>query len=116
MRHLANLTGTEWYVELAKLLRGKTTYEALLAKAKSASNLAELYYYWSDLLLARGRLEQAHAMWKKVIETDMMAFYEFEMAAFNLLHGPTRVVTQSIERKPRPRSSSRTSSPRPSSN
>jgi len=99
MNHLANLRGDAWYTELAQLIRGKTTYEALLAKAKGPSNLAELHYYQADLLLAAGDRARARELWRKVLATDMMAFYEFDMAAFNLQNGPSAVSTRPIDRQ-----------------
>jgi tetratricopeptide (TPR) repeat protein len=122
MNHLANLKGTAWYTELSKLIRGKATYEGLLAKAKGPSNLAELYYYQADLLLAQGKHAPARQLWQKVVSTEMMAFYEYDMAAFNLRHGPAVVSTSPLDRQQPSaynrsrRSSKRRSGPRRPSN
>jgi tetratricopeptide (TPR) repeat protein len=99
MSHLSRLKGTAWYTELAKLINGSVSYETLRKRAKGPSNLAELYFYQADLLLARGKNEQARELWKKVIATNMMAFYEFDMAAFNLRNGAAKVSTRPIDRK-----------------
>lgn len=99
MSHLSNLKGSAWYAELARLIRGQVTYVQLVARAKGPSNLAELYYYQADLLLAAGKQLEAQSLWKKVLATDMMAFYEFDMATFNLTHGPSKVLTSPIDRQ-----------------
>jgi tetratricopeptide (TPR) repeat protein len=99
MSHLSRLKGTAWYTELAKLISGSVSYQTLLKRAKGPSNLAELYFYQADLLLARGKTDEAKELWKKVIATNMMAFYEFDMATYNLRHGAAKVSTQPIDRK-----------------
>ena len=35
-----------------------------------------------------GRLDEARALWRQVIDTQMMAFFEFDMASYYLRHGP----------------------------
>jgi len=99
MSHLARLRGAVWYTELARLIRGQATFDELLTRARGPSNLAELYFYQADLLLATGKLKDAQALWNKVLATNMMAFYEFDMATYNLAHGPARVHTEPLDRQ-----------------
>lgn len=97
--HIQRIISEAWYTQLAQLMLGKTTYERLLSKATTPGNLAELYFYQADHLVAQGKLEEARALWKKVIQTEMMAFYEYDMAAYNLRFGPSKVLTQPLDRK-----------------
>ena len=99
LEHLDGLTGNAWHSRLARLVQGKVSYKQLLKEAKSIGSRAELFYYWADLLVARGKMEQARQMWKKVLQTEMMGFYEYRMAQHNLQHGPARIITRSLERK-----------------
>lgn len=100
LQHLRKLTGTSWYVRLAQMTLGKTTYEDLLREARTVGNKAELYYYWADQLLALGRLAEARELWRKVLETDMLGFYEFEMSFHNLRNGAAIVNTRPLDRQP----------------
>jgi tetratricopeptide (TPR) repeat protein len=99
LQHLSSIRSDNWYTHLAQLTLKKTTFEELRKKAKTPSNLAELYYYWADHLLVEGQLDQAREMWKKVIETKMMAFYEFDMASYNLRNGPAEVTQRPLDRQ-----------------
>jgi len=53
-------------------------------------------------LLSEGKSDDAHALWKKVVETRMFSFFEFDMASRYLrLGAPTappsdRSVTETI--------------------
>jgi hypothetical protein len=38
--------------------------------------------------LAAGRADEARELWRKVLATDMMAFFEYDMADFFLRFGP----------------------------
>ena len=60
---------------------------------------AELYFYRAEQLLAEGKLEQARELWRKVMDTGMMAFYEYDMAAFDLRSGPAKVDARPIDRQ-----------------
>ncbi len=99
--YLSRLTGSSWYVRLAQLVLGKMSYDRLLKEAKTVGNRAELDYYWGDRLAAEGKLQEARAMWQKVIETNMMAFYEYDMASYNLRHGATKITTRPQDRQER---------------
>ena len=77
---LGQLTGDAWYTRLARLVLGKVSYEQLLKEAKTVGNRAELHYYQADQLAAQGRAEAAQRLWRQVVKTEMMGFYEYEMA------------------------------------
>jgi tetratricopeptide (TPR) repeat protein len=98
-RHLRGVLGKAWYRELARFTLGEVSYEELLSKAKTKGNQAELYFYRAEKLLAQGKLQEAQTMWRKVLQTEMMAFYEFDMAAHNLRHGPSSVAKRPLDRQ-----------------
>jgi tetratricopeptide (TPR) repeat protein len=100
LSHLRSVTKAKgWYGRLAQLALGEVSYEQLLAEAKSVGNRAELYYYRADQLLGAGRSVDARELWQKVVDTQMMAFYEFDMAAFNLRVGAAPVSTRPLDRR-----------------
>lgn len=83
-----------WYTELARYAVGQLDYTALLAKADTVGKRAEAYFYEAMLRLSSGKSDEAHALWGKVVETKMMSFFEFEMAARYLRTGaPARPET-----------------------
>lgn len=99
MRYIRELRGAKWYTRLAGLLLEKTSYDKLLSDARTAGNRAELYYYQADRLLAAGKVEEAKAMWRKVLETKMLGFYEYEMSRHYLTVGPPKIHTQPLDRE-----------------
>ena len=98
LSYLRQLRGQEWYNRLAQLVLGNTTFAALRREADTRGRLAELSFYEADRLLALGQLEQARALWQQVTGSRMMAFFEYDMASFNLRYGPATVTTRPLER------------------
>jgi tetratricopeptide (TPR) repeat protein len=94
--------GAAWYHVLARFAVGKQTYQQTLAAADTTGKRAEIYFYGAMQLLSEGKADDAHALWKKVIETRMFSFFEFDMAARYLrLGAPTappsdRSITETI--------------------
>ena len=83
-----------WYTELARYATGQLDYAALLAKADTIGKRAEAYFYEAMSRLSYGKNEEAHALWSKVTETNMMSFFEYEMALRYLRTGaPARPET-----------------------
>ena len=80
MAFLRKLSSPKWYSQLARLVLGQVSYRKLLAEARSVGDRAELHFYWGELLRVQGKKDQARAMYRKVLETEMMGFYEYEMA------------------------------------
>jgi tetratricopeptide (TPR) repeat protein len=84
-----------WYIDLARLAIGARSYDQLVPKADTAGKKAELYFYEAMRRLAAGRSDDAHLLWNKVLETRMVEFLEFDMAARYLRSGaPTRAVAE----------------------
>lgn len=83
-----------WYAELARYATDQLDYAGLLAKADTAGKRAEAYFYEAMRRLSNGKREEAHALWSKVTETNMMSFFEYEMALRYLRTGaPARPET-----------------------
>ena len=101
VQHLRRLSGSSWYVRLAQMTLDRVSYDDLLKEARSIGNKAELYYYRADRLLAEGKLPEARELWRKVLDTDMLGFYEFEMSFFNLRNGAATVNTRPLDRQAR---------------
>jgi tetratricopeptide (TPR) repeat protein len=88
--------GAAWYRQLAAFTIGRLDYARLLAGANTTGKRAEVYFYRAMQLLADGRTDDAHDLWRKVLETRMVSFFEFEMASRYLRTGaPTAPPAQS---------------------
>jgi tetratricopeptide (TPR) repeat protein len=79
--------GAAWYRHLCAFEIGKLDYPQLLAKADTPGKRAEVYFYRAMQLLGDGRADDAHELWRKVIDTHMISFFEFEMASRYLRAG-----------------------------
>jgi tetratricopeptide (TPR) repeat protein len=80
-----------WYVPLAGFAVGRRSYDDLTKLATNQGRRAELYFYEAMRRLGDGKADDAHRLWTQVIETNMVSFFEFEMAARYLRSGaPTR--------------------------
>lgn len=94
---LESIEGGKWYHELARWASGRATDAELVAHAESNANRAEAWFYQAMRRAQGGRLDEARALWKRVLDTQMMAFFEYDMASYYLHHGvaakPAPVVT-----------------------
>ncbi|HJZ84652.1 MAG TPA: tetratricopeptide repeat protein [Polyangia bacterium] len=84
---LRGVEGPKWYDDLARWASGRLTWQQLIGKADTPGKQAEAYFYQAQRLLAGGRTDEARELWRKVLATDMMAFFEFEMADYYLRKG-----------------------------
>jgi tetratricopeptide (TPR) repeat protein len=73
--------GATWYHVLARYAVGKITYEQALAAADTTGKRAEIYFYEGMRRLGDGKVEDAHQLWQKVVDTKMFSFFEFDMAS-----------------------------------
>jgi tetratricopeptide (TPR) repeat protein len=86
--------GAGWYHVLARFATGRLTYEQALASADSVGKRAEAYFYEAMRRLGDGKADDAQQLWKKVIDTRMFSFFEFDMASRYLRVGaPTSPIT-----------------------
>ena len=76
-----------WYAQLARFALGEVSFTQLMPKATTAGRKAELLFYQAMNLLAQGKEEEAHALWTAVLETNMISFFEYEMASHYLRQG-----------------------------
>ena len=51
------------------------------AAADTAAKRAEIYFYEAMRRLGDGKSDDAHALWKRSIDTQMFSFFEFDMAS-----------------------------------
>lgn len=86
--------GGRWHTELARWATGGLNDAELLKRADTAGKVAEANFYVSMARLRAGDRAQAEALWRKVLASNMVGFFEFEMAGSYLArHGaPTSPV------------------------
>jgi len=87
-QYLESLDGKRWYVELARFVLGHVPYAKILPKADTAGKKCELLFYESMQALARGERGTAESLWREVLATRMLGYFEYDMAAYYLRHGP----------------------------
>ncbi len=83
--------GAAWYRQLAAFSVGRIDYGHLVAVANTTGKRAEVFFYRAMQLLADGKADEAHELWRKVLETHMVSFFEFEMASRYLRTGAPMV-------------------------
>jgi tetratricopeptide (TPR) repeat protein len=85
-----------WHVELARWALGQIPDAELLKRADTPGKQAEATFYLSMARLRAGDKAQAEALWRKVVASNMVSFFEFEMSTTYLArHGaPTSPVLQ----------------------
>jgi tetratricopeptide (TPR) repeat protein len=69
-----------WWAKLARFGSGKLNYDTLLEETTAVGERAEAYFYEGGRRLAQGDEAGARTMFSKVLETQMVNFYEFAMA------------------------------------
>jgi tetratricopeptide (TPR) repeat protein len=71
---------SSWWGKLASFGAGDIDYETLMAVASSLGEETEALYYEATRLYIAGDRAAADAQFKRVLDTNMVSFYEFEMA------------------------------------
>jgi tetratricopeptide (TPR) repeat protein len=90
-RYLASASkGTRWFHQLARWKSGKATYADTLALADTRGKRAEAYFYEATNRYAAGDRAGADELLHKVIATQMLGFFEYDMATWYLEHGPPK--------------------------
>ncbi|HWN66712.1 MAG TPA: hypothetical protein VNM90_03670, partial [Haliangium sp.] len=78
--------GTLWYDELARYATGRVGLSALESRASTRGRRAELRYY--EAVLGEAGSESAvRALLESVLDTDMVLFFEYDMAKYWLSEG-----------------------------
>ncbi len=94
MAYLESYEGNDWGETLSAHARGSMSFERMLERAKGRGEQAEAYFYeglkrWRD-----GDPPGAKAMMTEVINTQMMGFFEFDMAQRYLRWGELPTVAR----------------------
>ncbi|QQR91138.1 MAG: tetratricopeptide repeat protein [Myxococcales bacterium] len=69
-----------WWSRLASFGIGKVPYAQLLAEANGRGEQTEAHFYEGTRLLHEGKVASAKVLFKRVLSTDMVSFYEYAMA------------------------------------
>ncbi len=85
---LASRSGTRWYHDLARFTAGTLPWEDLYTKANTRGKRAEAYYYQGLQLYAKGDKPGGNKLMQYVLDTEMLGFFEYDMAAYLLKNGP----------------------------
>jgi len=92
--YLQSTDGAKWYDDLARWATGREPEAKLIERADTPARKAEASFYRGMRAFYEGKSDEARSLWKQVLDTDMMAFFEYDMAAFYLKLGgaPARPV------------------------
>lgn len=85
--YLSSTDGGKWYDDLARWATGRETEQQLLSHVDTPAKRAEAAYYRAMRAVESGDNDTAKKLWKEVVDTDMMAFFEFDMAQMFLRGG-----------------------------
>ena len=88
LAYLRAANGGKWFDDLARWATGRQTEQELIAHASTSARKAEAAFYRALKAQRTGHPDEAKQLWKDVLATDMMAFFEFDMAAMYLKDGP----------------------------
>lgn len=88
-----------WWAKLARFGSGKLNYDGLLEETTGVGERAEAYFYEGGRRLAQGDEAGARAMFAKVLDTQMVNFYEFAMAQELLGVQPMRTAPVAVNIK-----------------
>jgi tetratricopeptide (TPR) repeat protein len=95
--YLKASNGGKWYDDLARWATGRAPDSTIVDRANTPGRKAESAFYRAMRAAAEGNAQKAQSLWRQVISTEMMAFFEFDMAAYYLKLGraPTHPVLNS---------------------
>jgi len=79
---------SDWWGKLASFGAGDLDYDTLVSLASNLGEETEALYYEATRLFIEGNTERAEAQLRRVLDTNMVSFYEFEMAR-KLLMNPS---------------------------
>jgi len=74
----------KWPAELAQWASGRLSEQELLQHADTPGKQAEANFYLGMARLRAGDRAQAQSLWRKVLETQMLGYFEYEMAGIYL--------------------------------
>jgi tetratricopeptide (TPR) repeat protein len=85
--YLESRSGRLWYDDLARFATGRVALDRLRARATTRGRRAELLYYAAVLSDAARDPKQVRRLMREVIATDMVLFFEYDMAKHWLVEG-----------------------------
>jgi lipoprotein NlpI len=85
--YLASTDGGKWYDDLARWASGRQNEQQLTARVDTPAKRAESAFYRGMRAFSEGKADDAKRLWKEVVDTDMMAFFEYDMAQMYLRLG-----------------------------
>jgi tetratricopeptide (TPR) repeat protein len=80
LQYLQEVRGEDWTDRLAQFYAGTLPYERLLEAARTPGERAEAYFYEALNRLATGHADQGTELLRQVLATEMMGFFEYDMA------------------------------------
>ena len=83
--YLASRKGRLWYHHLARFATGRVDRASLEPRANTRGRRAELLYYTA--VLDNGEPQAIRRLLHGVLDTDMIMFYEYDMAKYWLSEG-----------------------------
>jgi tetratricopeptide (TPR) repeat protein len=90
VEYLSSRQGTRWYHQLARFAVGKLSWDELYKQAQTRGKRAEAYFYQGLSLYASGDQAGGQKLMHFVIDTDMLGFFEYDMASYILKNGVPR--------------------------
>ncbi len=95
--YLTSMDGGKWYDDLARWATGRETDAQLIARVNTPAKRAESAFYRAMRAVGAGQLDEAKKLWKEVVDTDMMPFYEYDMSEMFLRAGtaPSKPILKS---------------------
>jgi len=88
LAYLRAADGGKWFDDLARWSTGRQTEAELIKHADTPGKRAEASFYRGLKAQLAGHPDEAKALWKEVLATDMMGFFEFDMAGQYIKEGP----------------------------
>jgi tetratricopeptide (TPR) repeat protein len=90
VEYLGGRQGTRWYHLLSRYAVGQLSWDELYAQATTRGRRAEAFFYHGLEAYAAGDDAGGAKLMRFVIDTDMLGFFEYDMAAYVLKHGVPR--------------------------
>lgn len=81
MAFLQSVPSGKWPADLARWAVGQLSESELLQRADTPGRLAEANFYLAMAHLRAADRPGAEALWRKVVDSNMMGFFEYEMAS-----------------------------------
>jgi pentatricopeptide repeat protein len=78
--YLESSNGESWQDHLAKFFCGKISLDDLRKAAKNTGQHVEVDYYGAVIAMADGKKAEAKKMLAKVIDSNLLGFFEYRMA------------------------------------